>query len=87
MFCQWCIESWSSVNSECPICRKNVVNKSYCLDLDYYIKNIIELGPIEMKNSYKLLAEKRNLEGPNGRVFIIITIVITNHSIYNSLGF
>lgn len=67
-FCQWCIDTWLTVNEECPICREGVMTKTYCLDLDYYIKKMIELGPIEEKDSYKLLEETRILEGPKGDV-------------------
>lgn len=46
--------------NRCPICRKRIRSKLYCLALDTYIEKIIEVMPEDVKKKRALAIEQCN---------------------------
>ncbi|KAL4135567.1 hypothetical protein QTP88_007167 [Uroleucon formosanum] len=58
-FCESCIHTWTSRVVACPICRKEVRSKSYCLTLESFIEKIVEHLPKEIKDKREVAIKDR----------------------------
>lgn len=53
MFCEWCIDKWLVKNNQCPTCRVEIENAAYCLNMDNFIKRMVEQMPKKVKMEFK----------------------------------
>lgn len=64
MFCEWCIDKWLVKNNQCPTCRVKIENAAYCLNMDNFIKRMVEQMPNKAKMAFKESEEERAKDKP-----------------------
>ena len=58
-YCSYCIEQWSVVKKECPVCRAPITTQIRSIALDNYIDKMTEQLSNEMKTKRKTLIDER----------------------------
>lgn len=68
---------WLEIKKECPVCCESITKIKFCKDFNNFIIKIIEMGPLDVKESYKLLLNFGKKYDPK--------VITANKSIYISL--
>ncbi|XP_025192737.1 nuclear factor 7, brain-like [Melanaphis sacchari] len=64
MFCEWCIDKMLEKSDKCPICRKQILQYTYCLNTANIIKRMIERMPEKVKLKYEKVEASRSKDKP-----------------------
>jgi len=64
MFCEWCIDKWLVKNNQCPTCRVKIENVAHCLNMDNFIKRMVEQMPNKAKMEFKKSEKERAKDKP-----------------------
>ncbi|KAF0770644.1 E3 ubiquitin-protein ligase RNF8-like [Aphis craccivora] len=64
MFCEWCIDKWLVRNNQCPTCWVKIESAAHCLNMDNFIKRMVEQMPNKAKIEFKKSEKERAKDKP-----------------------